>query len=120
MNDHFSLGTILSITTGVLLTDVDELYRIIDHVTGVPHYTHQLPRAAEAITPWILEQHPALGAEELRLPESCTEKVAIEAWLSGMESVYGNDFVVEPMPAGSYSPRNPIAELVEMMGKKTD
>ena len=48
MTKTFDLGTVLTVTTGRLLTDIGNLYEILNFMTGDDLMTHQLPRATEA------------------------------------------------------------------------
>lgn len=116
MSEKFSLGTLLSITDGALLTTMDEVYRVIDYVTGTQHLTHQLGRAAEEIKPWLLRQHSWLADEALVFPEGLTGEVPVRDWLANKELVYGGPFDVEPMPPGMYQPKDPMIELRLMAG----
>ncbi len=127
MTDHptpaeareFHLGDLLSITTGHLLSPsgVGGLYEIIDFVTGQPHFTHQLPRGAETIKPWLLEQHPWLA--DVVVPETVLENEAtVLAWLATATAERGETHPVKAMPEGMYVGREPLAELVEMAGGK--
>lgn len=111
----FHLGDLLSITTGHLLSPrgVEALYDIIDFVTGVPHFTHQLPRGADAIKPWLLEQHPWLA--DVVVPESALDSEAtVLAWLAPATAEHGETHPVRALPHGQYVGRNPLTELAEM------
>lgn len=123
MTDHptpaetrdFHIGDLLTIATGHLLSPrgVGGLYDIIDFVTGMPHFTHQLPRGADAIKPWLIEQHPWLA--DIAVPESALEsKEAVLAWLPEAVAEHGEMHTVAAMPEGMYVGREPLAELREM------
>lgn len=113
MTDRFHLGDLLSITDGRLLSPdhIDGVYRIVDHVTGEKHMTHQLPRAAETIRPWLIEQLPWLDG--LGPPQGADGPDMI-AWLSWATGEHGEFHEVEPMPFGMYVGREPFAEAEEM------
>lgn len=65
---NFSLRDILTVTTGRLLTKrvsdedngISALYIILEHITGVPPYTHTLGVQAKQATPVILQLYPQL------------------------------------------------------------
>jgi hypothetical protein len=120
MSETFATGDLLSITTKRLLSPdgVDGIYRIVDYVTGVSHFTHQLPRGADAIEPWLIEQHPWLASVTSGF-ESLTDSTSAEdvrAAVSAVSDEHGEFHVVEPLPAGRYVSRDPVVELVEMIG----
>lgn len=112
---QFHLGDLLSITTHYLVSPdgISGVYRIVDFVTGQQHMTHQLGRAADVITPVLLEQHPWLA--EIVVPaDELQGEEAWMSWLAGQVERYGAMHDVEPMPFGAYVGREPIAELREM------
>lgn len=113
----FDLGTVLTVTTGRLLTDIDNLYDILGFMTGESLFTHQLPRASVACKGPLLEKFPELA--EITVPEkSDTFDTAkkIMAWLDTQKAIYGNAFEVEPLE--SFEHKNPLTELAEMMPDK--
>jgi len=116
MSERFSLGTLLTISSGTFLTEMGEVYRVVDHVTGTAHLTHQLGRAADEIKPWILRQHPWLADEALVLPDDIEGEGPVLAWLADKAAVYGDDFPVEPMPEAMYQAKDPMIELRLMVG----
>lgn len=111
---HFHLGDLLSITTDRLLSPdhMDGLYRLIDHVTGQAHMTHQLPRAADEIRPFLVDQFPWLDG--LAVPADVTDNTDLMSWMSWAAAQHGEYHEVKPMPFGQYIGREPMAELREM------
>lgn len=112
----FHLGDILSITTGRLVSPdhMDGVYRIIDYMTGVPHFIHQLPRGMEACKPYLLEQHSWLAA--VTPPKEFRDNAHVDSWLTEMVAQHGEYHEVALMPSGAYMGREPISELAEMVG----
>ena len=110
---YFNLGAVLTITTGRLLCSLDELYGILNHMTGDSLFTHQLPRASEACEKPLLAQFPKLA--EVQVPDGLSGKDAVESWLEQQKSVYGNTFDVEPLKAWHHV--DPLDELVDITDK---
>lgn len=82
---RIELGALLTITTGRLLCPLDDLYAALTTLTGAPVMTHQLPRAAEAVTPTLTAADPLLG--RLAPPEDIAAspdgaEAAIKRWLA--------------------------------------
>src|SRR5213080_1242489 len=79
----FHLGDLISITTGRLVSPrhIGGVYDIIDFVTGVQHMTHQIPRAADAVKPWLLEQHRWLA--DIDVPDGLDSEEKVLTWLVG-------------------------------------
>lgn len=120
VSKSFSLGSVLTVTTGAVLTDdIGDLYKILNYMTGDNLFTHQLIRAGDVCKEPLLAQHPQLRAIEVPTLSSPDE---YRAWLSDQEKVYGAELSVEPLE--SWRHRNPISELIEMReakeGARTD
>lgn len=117
MTEQFHIGDLLTVTTDRLLSPshVDGLYRIVDYVTGVPHFTHQLPRGADACKPHLLKQHPWLA--EVTVPDWVDSQETVARFLAQVSASYGEYHDVEPLPFGAYVGREPLAEMEEMVGK---
>lgn len=60
---QFHIGDLITVTTGRLVAHdhMDAVYRIVDHMLGPGHMTHELPSAMKDCRPALLEQHPWLG-----------------------------------------------------------
>ena len=114
MSKHrrFSLGAILSVSTGVLLCEMGDLYRILNYMTGESLYTHQLPRACAIAKPCNLTQHPDLA--EIDVNNITRENW--RQWLATQTRRFGATRNVSPLPIGTYRAQDPIEELIEMRG----
>lgn len=110
------LGDVLSVTTGRLVSrdGIGGVYRVCDHMTGTPNFTHQLPRVCDEIRPVIFEQAPWLGRIVVPdFPETATAEDWM-TWLGQMELTHGATVALAPLAA--YSAPNPIEELCDMVG----
>jgi len=93
MNKTFELRDILTVTTGRLLTKsksdkdngISSLYIILDYLTGVSNFTHQLGQASTKVKPTLLSLHPELGNVNLdyldELLQDDDKGLAILTWL---------------------------------------
>lgn len=112
MLQSFKLGTVLSITTGFLLCEVEQLYKILDFLTGQSLYTHQLPRAADFGKPHILSLYPEL--EGIEVPEIRTEQ-EVDIYIQSMlEKGFKEEYELSPMT--DFVQKGPLEELIEMRG----
>lgn len=97
---EFDLGTILTITTAKcrLFTEIENLYIILDYLTGSTHLTHELPRAHEIARQYILSLYPNL--------EGVGDDVAIEGYedvvtfLNEQTKIFGETLALSPIPKG--------------------
>lgn len=114
---RFHLGDLLSVTDGKLVSPdhIDGVYNLVDFVTGQQHMTHQLPRAADVVKPWLLEQHPWLA--DIVVPAGLGSKEAVMSWLATATGVVGSFHEVTAMPFGMYVGRDPMLEAEEMVGQ---
>ena len=135
----FDLRTILSVTTGRLLTKrrgdrdngIGDLYELLGWMTGESPFTHQLPRFGEECTPWLLRWFPELGRAyayltdlDLMLAEG-QEKgvggdVVCDNWLAALTDVWDigaeQTYDVPKIPANDHERKAAWDELVAMRG----
>ena len=109
----FSLGKVLSITTGALVSEnhIDGVYEILNHMTGQSVYTHQLGVAAEKCKPELLKEHPQLAG----IDASGVNRNNWKGWLDALKSIHGNELEVTALTNWEYS--DPIQSAIEMVGK---
>lgn len=110
----FTLGQVLSVTTGMLCCEIGGVYEILNYMTRDSLFTHQLPRAMRECGPWLLRQHPALAEVDASgvTPENWRD------WLAAQEARFGEMLDVEPIPQDDHTRRDPVAELAEMVGSE--
>ncbi len=59
MNEkNFDLGTVLTITSGRLLTDMDNVYKILNYLSNDTIYSHQIPRVMRIAQSYVLGRYP--------------------------------------------------------------
>jgi hypothetical protein len=111
----YDLGTVLTVITGRLLTGMDNLYDILNFMTGDELFTHQLPRACEVCMPGLVEQFPDLAS--VQVPEFTGDgKTAVQNFVQELGGIYGDSFQVAPVAGWEH--KNPLTELAEMMPDK--
>lgn len=106
---RFHIGHLLSVTTGQLLTpqpDISGVYEILNHMTGDSLMTHQLPLAADAMTPELIQQHPWL--EGLMPPAKDDE--TLMSWMAEVAQEHGEHHDVESAPL-AWGTHDPIQDL---------
>lgn len=115
LEQEFHLGDLLSVTTGRLVapTGIDAVYRMLKFITGVDHFTHQLPHATVAVTPWLLELYPWLT--QVRVPNDLRGEEDVSGWLASETDRFGEFHKVQAMPPGMYMVLEPISEFADMM-----
>ena len=115
MARKFDLGTVLSITSERLFTDMGNIYEILNYLTDDELWTHQLSRAEDSAKPYLLSLFPELknvGANVI-----INSKEDVDNFLAEQAKIYGNSFEFEPMPLGMYNHMSPFEEL-EIISKK--
>jgi hypothetical protein len=111
----FDLGTVLSVTDGHLFTSMDNVYKILNFMTGDDLFTHQLPRAMDECAPEIMKQYPMLS--EFKTNSGTIENV--ESVLKQAVETYGNEFEIEPLANNEHKIIDPLVEAQSMLGKNT-
>lgn len=122
MKKTFTLGQVLNVTTGILMTSIDDVYNILDHMTSDNLFTHQLSRAADECEPWLFRWFPELKNIEVNVLEKAIEnknkedvRKIIDEWLQGLiNSGISSTFEIEQIPKGEHEIKDPILELLEM------
>ena len=108
MKQTFSVGAVLSVSTGIMLArDFGEVHRLMDHLTGDTLFTHQLPRAFKPCAAALKTQFPALSG----IVPPPNVGAVLDEWILEQTKSIGAAFDVEPMPAGAWRAMDPIAEL---------
>jgi hypothetical protein len=88
---EFAPGAVLTITTGKLLTEFDNLYQILSYLTGYSIMTHEISGLVKEFQPYILDLFPELEKlnriapmEELEdmVENYPTAEGAVNAWLA--------------------------------------
>ncbi|HTG95784.1 MAG TPA: hypothetical protein VL866_24500 [Pyrinomonadaceae bacterium] len=64
---QFSLRAVLTVTSGRLITEIGEIYQILNWITGDEIFTHQIPRAIGSAAPWLLKCFPELAPASVNL-----------------------------------------------------
>lgn len=64
---NFALNDVLSVTTGILVSDMDGIYNVLGHMEGRDVWTHELPHLARKHEHAIYAQYPEL--EGIEIPE---------------------------------------------------
>lgn len=111
----FPLGTVLTVTTGRLLCEMDDLYRILEFMAGEPVWTHQLPRVSDEVKPVILALYPQL--EEVEVPEKFEGETkdelmdAVMEWLDEQAEIRGSAFQLAPLDIMDHTSIDPISEI---------
>jgi hypothetical protein len=108
----FDLGAVLSVTTSVLLCPLDELYEILNFMTGDNLFTHQLPRASRVCGQQILQQHPGLEIVDA----SGVTRENWETFLSEQKHLFGDAVPLVPLTDWEY--KDPVDEATEMVGEE--
>jgi len=107
----FTLGQVLSITTGRLMCDIGGVYSILSHMTGQSLFTHQLPEAGRLCKPILLQAFPQLAGIELGdvNKDNYLDKCA------ALTAIHGDSFDCPTLSTWKYS--DPIQSAIDMMGE---
>ena len=108
----FPAGVVLTAMTGRMLCSVGELYDVLNFLTQDKLYTHQLVRASKECAPWLRRWFPQLA----ELDTSVVTPENWRAWLDEAIAKVGSSFTLRPIPRDDHDVRDPIEELVEIVG----
>ncbi len=136
MTKRFALRTVLTVTTGRLLTEsdakhtgngIDHLYELLNWMTADNLTTHQLGRAAEECKPWLLRWFP-----ELTVCSVCLDSLdkwiskdrtggdeGIKMWIAELKLMFPalkGEYDIPQIPADDHERKDPVDELIQMRG----
>lgn len=135
---RFPLRDLLTVTTGRLLTrsrgpddnGIEDLYKLLEWLTGEPPFTHQLPRFGAECKPWLLRWFPELAAcsteralqalDDWRKGDRTGGDEAIKMWLTELRMMFPtlkDEYDVPHIPMDDHTRKDVVEELVEMVGR---
>ncbi len=136
----FPLRTILTVTTGRLLTapkdggnGIGDLYEILGWLCDDSPYTHQLGRFAEEAKPHLLKWHPELAAASCEsalaslngwiaaTKRSGAIDEALKMWFAELRMTVPDlkdEYDLPQIPKNAHTPKDPMAELIELRESK--
>ena len=115
---RFDLGIIISVISGRVFTEIENMYDILDYLTGDSIYTHQIPRVMDQVRPYILSIYPGLEGIGSDAIVTCKEEAL--AYIDEKKKIFGDSLPLKPITKESgYSHVDPLEELSEMiLGRK--
>jgi hypothetical protein len=103
----FATHGVLSASTGILMGDIGDLYKVVSHLLGRSAYTHELSHYGKRVADALLICHPELPDDA---PDGTWQKVRddfIAKWGSEMELDPALDAVLA-------DDKNPVETLRDM------
>ena len=114
---EFDLGAILNITTKRLFTSMEDVYEVLNYLTGDSIYTHQLPRVMPIAKAYVLSLHPELTGVGDTVEINSFDDA--KAFINEQKKVFGNKLPLSPMgKTDGYSYVDPIEEAIDMTSEK--
>jgi hypothetical protein len=120
MGERFKTLDVASCTTGVLLNDMGGIYKVLTYVLDDPVFTHQLPAAAGAATPYLYAQHPWLETLDTPRRQDGETEGAFQArfaeWCRQLVAERGETIELEQPPQTGWIKGNAIRDAQDMLG----
>lgn len=91
--ESFLLGDILTVSTGVLLTSMDSVYYVLNHMTQDNLFTHQLIIAGPIMREELIRQLPFLL--KIEKPTDLSTREDCDGWIASQVALYGEWHSVE-------------------------
>lgn len=116
-------GEVITIAEGYLACDMEQIYNALNTLLGDSLMTHQLPRAASFVEPYLREDFDWLNDLPARPNIEGMDKEEIKTtilkWLSDISAEHGELHKV-PDLSGQWIHLNPIDELIAIRGGSTE
>lgn len=114
-----NLRQLLNCTSFYLCSSMDDIYDVLNFMSADNLYTHQLPRVAEEVRPYLIEQHPFLEEASAKLRRdweahkaagTSTQEI-FYGLLDALDAEYGTEFTIFPMHFEDHEVIDPIDEI---------
>lgn len=112
----FNIGTVLSISHSRLLTEICNVYEILNYMLDDNLFTHQLPRAGRFCQKFVIAEHP-----QLEKWDSFNEQITTENWkeyLGKAKAMFGEELEISKVPGGVWTYKEPMEEAQEYFAKE--
>lgn len=127
---EFDVGTILTVTTKRLLTKpkgesdngINDLYRLLSHMTGDEVFTHTLGRFSDECKPVLLEMFPELGLVDLdRLDLLLASRggSAVPIWKLYIKDIVKDTYDI-PENCVAHICKNPSEEMADILSQNKE
>lgn len=115
MPKNFHPGVVLTIIQDICVCPnpgLSDVQSLLKHLTGQDVYTDQIPDAMKQVAPHLRAAFPFMCEYDLKsvLP------LGPEKGIAEIESVFGTEIEVSPLPAGTY--QKPAREVDEVIMQK--
>lgn len=120
----YSGKTVCTPERGIYDYPIGGVYDVCNFMSGEDNFTHQLPRVADEVRPYLREQHPWLEQyEKDKMPDfrkgrDKSQQAAInrevDAWIDEQITKHGEWFDVIPMHPEDHASPDPIQEFHDM------
>lgn len=114
---NFDLGTVLTITSGRLFTDMDNVYDILNYLSNDEIYTHQIPRVMKAAQSHVLGRYPQLDGVGKEVVINNEQDV--KTFIHEQKEIYGDSFGLSPMSEEMCQHIDPIEEAINMQAGRS-
>lgn len=112
----FNIGTVLSVSHSRLLTNIDNVYKILNYMLDDNLFTHQLPRAGRFCQKFVIAEHPQLEDWDYFNEQITTNNW--EQYLGKAKAMFGNELEISKVPSGVWTYKEPLDEAQEYFAKE--
>src|SRR5574344_113500 len=113
----FDLGAILNITTARLYTNMNDIYDVLNYLTGDNLFTHQIPRVMEYAQDYVLALYPELKGVGVDTPITNIDEAT--SFVDMQKKKFGDKLPLTPMTKESgYYSVDPFTEFNNQLPSK--
>lgn len=115
----FDLGVILSLTTYRMYAEMKDIQNALKYIVNDSVYTHQMPRVADLVRPYVLSLYPEL--EGVGVNENIRGKEEVLDFVSSQKEIFGDSLPVAKIQKDfEYTNIDPVDELIEMKSRSNE
>ena len=113
----FDLGVILTITSNRKYAKLDDVCETLQFLINDLVYTHQLPRVADTVQPYILSLYPEL--EGVGVHEIIQSKEEALNFVASQKEIFGDSLPLSRLPEELIDNHiDPVEELIQMKSER--
>lgn len=96
-----------------MYAEMKDIQNALKYIVNDSIYTHQIPRVADLVGPYVLSLYPEL--EGVGVHDNVRGKEAVLEFVSSQKEIFGDSLPVAKMPKDfGYTHIDPVNELIEM------
>ena len=117
MNKRYGLNVVLTMTTGIMLCNMDDVYNICNDMTGMQLFTHDLVHVWKMVKEKLVDLYPELEPVTVSFSDKPVTQAMVD--LEVMRTANEHDLKLSyavPLNSIQYDPNDGIEYVINLIG----